>query len=114
VVAYYCLMAGQVERGLMPGRLRRNKPAVLPVFVLGRLAIDRSWQGRGLGQDLAAHALRQCLAAAELIGARAVLVHPLYARLSPFYARLGFERLPFSELAMFIPIETIAAAFAAT
>lgn len=114
VVAYYCIAAAQVERLRLPKRLQRNMPEHVPGFVLGRLAVDRSVQGRGLGQDLVAHCFRQCLAAAAIFGARFLLVHPLHDRLVRFHRTLGFDSLPSDNLAMFIPIETIAQAFCAT
>jgi len=49
VVGYYALAAGGVTSNEAPGRLRRNMPDPIPMMVLGRLAVDRREQGKGLG-----------------------------------------------------------------
>jgi len=49
VVAYYALAFGVVRTLEAPGRFKRNMPDPIPVAVLGRLAIDRTYQGRGIG-----------------------------------------------------------------
>lgn len=109
IAAYYCLAAGSVGRSGLPGRLRRNAPETIPVIVLGRLAVDRTFAGCGLATCLLADAFRRSLSASTAIGVRAVIVHPLTAALVPFYERLGFSRLPGEPFAMFIEIEKIAA-----
>jgi len=52
VVGYYALAAGAVDVTSAPGRFRRNMPDPIPIVVLGRLAVDRSQQGKGLGRAL--------------------------------------------------------------
>src|SRR6516225_6650254 len=52
VVAYYALASGGVDIGAAPGRVRRNMPGPVPIAVLGRLAIERSYQRHGLGRSL--------------------------------------------------------------
>src|SRR5436305_9057026 len=52
VVGYYSLAAGSVSHHVAIGKVRRNMPDPVPVVLLGRLAIDRAWQGRGLGADM--------------------------------------------------------------
>ena len=50
VVGYYCLAAGAVTRADLPrASLRRNQPDQVPVIVLGRLAIDVEYAGKGIG-----------------------------------------------------------------
>jgi GNAT superfamily N-acetyltransferase len=50
VVGYYSIAAGAIAVSDAPGRVRRNMPDPIPMAVLGRLAIDRAWQRRGLGR----------------------------------------------------------------
>ena len=52
VIGYYALASGAVTVESAPGRFRRNMPEPIPVAVLARLAVDRGWQGRGLGHAL--------------------------------------------------------------
>ena len=40
VVGYFCISAGSVERGAAPGRVRRNAPDLIPVSIIGRLAVS--------------------------------------------------------------------------
>ena len=110
VVAYHCLSAGSVARAEWPKRLQRNVPRDIPVFVLGRLAVDQRLQGRGLGQDLLRHAMVQCLAAHEHVAARALIVHPLNGAATRFYQSFGFQELSGEGSALFLPLTTIAEA----
>lgn len=70
VVAYYALAAGAVTQSTSAGRFRRNMPDPIPVVVLGRLAIDQSYQGKGLGRGLFRDAGLRVLQAADIIGVR--------------------------------------------
>jgi predicted N-acetyltransferase YhbS len=91
VVAYYALASGAVDIQFATGRLRRNMPDPVPVVVLGRLAVERSGQGRGLGRALANDAARRVLQAADIIGIRGIIVHALSPEAKSFYLALGFE-----------------------
>ena len=91
VVGYYSLAAGSVQAAVATGRVRRNMPDPVPVLLLGRLAIDRGWQGRGLGADLLRDAVLRAVAASETIGVRALLVHAISAEAKAFYERHGFR-----------------------
>jgi predicted N-acetyltransferase YhbS len=105
VIAYVSLAAGSIVLADVPGALRRNMPNPLPVVVLGRLAVDRNCQGRGLGRALVAHAIRQSLQAQQLIGARALLVHALDEGAATFYRRLGFRPSPLSPLTLMLQLQ---------
>lgn len=100
------------QRIVLPNaRLRRGMPDKVPLLLIGRLAVDISFQGLGLGASLLADALRRCLSASEIIGARAVVAHAIDAKAAAFYERHGFLTSPLDELAMLLPIETVRAAF---
>ena len=102
VVGYYALAAGSLDVELAPSRLRRNMPNPLPVVVLGRLAVDDTWSGRGLGGGLLKDAVLRSLQAADLIGACALLCHAIDADAKAFYARHGFVESPTQELTMML------------
>jgi GNAT superfamily N-acetyltransferase len=91
VVGYYSLAAGAVAVTEAPGRMRRNMPDPIPMTVLGRLAIDRTWQGRGLGRLLLRDAVRRTCQAAEIVGVRGLLVHALSPAAKRFYETYGFR-----------------------
>ncbi len=95
VVGYYSLAASSVERRRISSRIARNMPEPIPVILLGQLAVDTSYQGRGLGSDLLIDAARRSLLAADVIGARAIVVQAINDEARAFYERFGF--LPFSE-----------------
>lgn len=100
VIGYYSLSAGSVEATVASPRLikglARSQP--VPIVLLGRLAVDRTQQGRGLGTLLLRDAVLRFLHAAEIIGARALLIHAKNDKLAQFYARYGFEPLPTNPL----------------
>ena len=52
VRGYYSLAAGAVDRSAATSAIRRNMPDPIPVMVLGRLAVDLEYHGKGLGSDL--------------------------------------------------------------
>src|SRR5689334_11400098 len=72
VAGYYCLAAGSVQHEGALRKLRRNLPNPTPVVIIGRLAVDKALQGKGLGRALLKDALLRITKASELVGARAV------------------------------------------
>ena len=110
VVAYYALAAGAVELALAPGRFRRNMPDPIPVIVLGRLAIDTSEQGRGLGRALIRDAGLRILSAAETIGIRGILVHAISDEARQFYVSVGFEASQVDPMTLMATLADIRAA----
>ncbi len=112
VVAYSCISAGAVGRAAAPGRIRRNAPDTIPVSVIGRLAVDRGYAGKGLGADILADALRRIAVASQSVGIGAVLVHAKDNSAKRFYLRCAeFIEYPEDSRTLFLPIETVIAAF---
>ena len=113
VVAYYCISAGSVERAAAPPKFRRNAPDVVPVSVIGRLAVDRAHTGKGLGGDLVADALRRIAVASQSIAIAAVLVQAKDDAAKCFYLNCAeFIEYPQDSRILFLPIATVVAAFA--
>jgi GNAT superfamily N-acetyltransferase len=108
VVAYYSLAAGAVAHEDAPAWSKRNMPNPIPVFVLGRLAVDSRHQGKGLGKALLKEAIQRALEASRTIGARALLVHAVDDEAISYYAPFGFQRFPADSRTLFLPIETLA------
>lgn len=98
VVGYYALASSAVVPAQAPGRFRRNMPDPIPVVVLGRLAVDQSQKGRGLGRALFQDAARRIVHAAEAIGIRGMIVHALSADAKAFYLRLGMTESPLDPM----------------
>lgn len=112
VVAYFCISAGAVERAAAPSKIRRNAPDNIPVSVIGRLAVSRSHAGRGLGADILSDALRRIAVASQTIGMGAVLVQAKDENAKRFYlACAEFVEYPAESRTLFLPIETLVAAF---
>src|SRR5882724_9857851 len=68
--------------------------APVAVMVLGRLAVDRVYQGRGVGTGLLRDAVLRTLQAAEIAGVRAILVHAISEGAKRFYEKYGFIASP--------------------
>jgi GNAT superfamily N-acetyltransferase len=111
VAAYFCISAGAVERSAVPAKLRRNAPETIPISIIGRLAVNRSYAGHGLGADLLADALNRIALASKTIGIRAVLVQAKDEEAKRFYLRCAeFIEFPEGSRALYLPIETVIAA----
>ena len=95
IVGYYSLSASSVRREESPARIAKGLAKhPFGVILLARLAVDRSEHGAGLGKALLADALTRALTAAEVIGARAILVHAIDEEATSFYKKFGFEPSP--------------------
>jgi GNAT superfamily N-acetyltransferase len=95
IIGYVTLSAAQIERSSLPKSHQRNKPDPLPATLLGQLAIHRNHQGRGYARPLLLFALRASLRASRSVGSWGVTTHPLDDAVRKFYARHGFQDLPF-------------------
>ncbi len=109
VVGYYALAAGAVAIETASGRLRRNMPDPVPVSVLGRLAVERSFQKHGLGRALLRDAAMRVVQAAAIIGIRGMLVHALSPEAKSFYLAFGFEVSPLQPMTLMATLADIQA-----
>jgi len=104
VVGYYALASGGVAQVQAPGRVRRNMPNPLPVMIVGRLAVDRTWQGRSVGRSLLRDAVMRTVQAAKIGGIRAILVHAISEDAKRFYERYGFQSSPIDPMTLMITV----------
>ena len=104
VVGYYTLAVGAVEAIATPGRIKRNMPDPIPVMVIGRLAVDQKYQGRGMGRGLLRDAVLRIIQAADIIGVRAILVHALTEDAKKFYQYCGFRSSPVDPMMLMITV----------
>ena len=110
VVGYIRLVSGSIEREDAPERMAKGMGSYpIPVQVLARMGVHKGSQGQGLGAELLLAALLTVARAAELVGVRAVVTHPLNFGLTAFYGRYGFEhfRDPNYELSMYILMKKV-------
>lgn len=94
VVGYYALSMGQILGQHVTGSMRLNMPKEIPAVILGRLAIDQTWQRNGLGGSLLRDAVERSLKVSSEVSARLILVHAISPGAEAFYLRHGFTRLP--------------------
>ena len=104
VIGYYALATGAISRAIATGRVRRNMPDPIPVMVLARLAVDRQYQGRGLGVALLKDALLRTVQASEIAGIRAVLLHAISESSKRFCTDYGFAESPIDPMILMITV----------
>jgi GNAT superfamily N-acetyltransferase len=104
VVGYYSLAVGAVAHSQALNRIKRNMPNPIPVMILGRLAVDKNFQGQGIGSGLLKDAILRTLHAAEIAGIRALLVHAISDKAKQFYMQYGFMPSPVDPLTVMISL----------
>jgi predicted N-acetyltransferase YhbS len=112
VCGYYALASGAVTVARVPGKFKRNMPDPIPVVLLGRLAVDRAWHGRGIGRALFRDAAMRISQAADVIGIRGIVVHALSDDARRFYVALGFTECPNEPLVLVVTLQDVRAALA--
>ena len=105
VVGYYCLSSGALAVADAPGAIKRNMPDPIPMAVLGRLAIDRSWQGKGLGAALLQDAVMRVGQAAHIVGIRGLLVHAISDEAKAFYEHYGLAASPTNPMTLIMSLK---------
>ena len=110
VVAYYTLASGALACTAATGKLKRNMPDAIPMAILGRLAIDTAFQGKGLGRALFRDAALRVLSAAGTIGIRGLIVHAISDDAAAFYRALGLDDSPAEPRTLMIALADLQAA----
>lgn len=110
VCGYYSLSSASVSPEIVPGRFRRNMSDPIPVVLLGRLAIDKQWQGQGIGRSLFRDGAMRVSQAAEAIGIRGIVVHAISDEARKFYLAIGFAECPHEPMTLVVTLQDIRAA----
>ena len=113
IKGYYTLSNNSIPLEDIPKNIRKRLPGsytTIPTTLLGRLAIDTNFQGRGLGKLILIDALKRSFELSKTIGSFAVIVDPIDEDAERFYDKYGFLKLPGSGK-MFLPMKTIAKLF---
>lgn len=111
VVGYYSVSAGSVSVDEAPARIAKGLARhPVPVILLARLAVDKNEKGTGLGKALLKDALTRIAHAAEIVGARAVLVHAIDEQARKFYEHFDFEPSPVHELQLMLLMKDLSKA----
>ena len=110
VIGYYGLAPTAILPSTLPRSIRTGQPPnPVPCLLLGQLATDRDWIGKGIGTGLLKHALQRCVAAADLVGGRALIVNAVDIEAAGFWGRRGFIPSKDDPLVLFRSIADIAA-----
>lgn len=105
VIGYYSLAVGAITREEASGKVRRNMPEPIPVMILGRLAVDRQWQGNQIGVGMLKDVIKRTLIVAEQAGIRALLVHAVSEGAKNFYLQRGFHESQVSDMTLVITLD---------
>jgi len=103
ICGYYALTLAELESRHLPDAWRKKLPRRIPGVRLGRLAVDKRYQGKGLGELLLVDALRRAQRIYSEAGGIGLFVDAVDEQAAGYYQRFGFEALPDNTLLMFLP-----------
>jgi len=92
IAGYFCISNAVLDHDRLSAGFRRNNPNPLPCCLLGRLAVDKRYQGQGLGGALLVEALKITQGVSRMSGCWALVVQPKGEKEIGFYEHLGFRR----------------------
>ena len=108
VLGFHTLASGSIAFERLPEEVRRHLPRYpVPVAHLGRLAVDRSVRGEGLGELLLHDAFKRIAEAGEVLGVFAVEVLAKTEKARDFYQRYGFKPLTGNPMNLYLPFKTM-------
>jgi GNAT superfamily N-acetyltransferase len=108
IVGYHTPTVGQVILEDAPDRLKKGLAKhPIPIMLLARLAIDRRWQGRGVGKALLRDAMQRTLQAADIAGIRALAVHAKDEEARRFYEHFDFAPSPADPMHLFVLLKDV-------
>lgn len=115
VIGYFTLANTAIPRNGLPEAMLKGLPkyAGLPAFLLGRLAVDKQYQGKQIGELLLSRCFEYCLTIAKVSGARYVITESLVSAAS-WYERFNFIHIQSDEasdyIKMFVDLQVIQSA----
>ena len=108
VVGYHTLTVGHVSRDEAPARLTKGLARhPVPIMLLARLAVNRRWQGQGIGKALLKDAMQRTLQAADIAGVRAFAVHAKDEDARDFYRKFDFIPSPTDRMHLFVLLKDV-------
>jgi GNAT superfamily N-acetyltransferase len=108
LVGYYSLAVGHVTLENAPDRLKKGLAKhPIPIMLLARLAVDRRWQGQGIGRALLRDAMQRTVQAADIAGIRAFAVHAKDDQARRFYAHFDFIPSPTDPMHLFVLLKDV-------
>jgi GNAT superfamily N-acetyltransferase len=111
ILGFYTLSPASLDYARTPALAKKGLGRYdVPVFRIGRLAVDQSAQGRGLGGSLLLRAAERCIRVAVEVGGVALLIDAKNDRAATWYESYGALRLTDAPLSLALPLATVAAA----
>lgn len=105
IIGFYTLCPACIQLDLLPKKILTGpKPNPIPAFRICRLAVDKCFQGKGIGQIIFIHALKKCVDQANQIGGSVIVLDAKHDKVKTFYERFGFISIPNNPL---ILVQTI-------
>ena len=105
VLGFYTLSPGSLEYSRTPALVKKGLARYdVPVFRLGRLAVDQKVQGRGLGGALLLRAAARCICVADEIGGVGLLIDAKNDQAAQWYAGYGALALLDAPLSLVLPL----------
>ena len=113
ILGHYTVSSYGIDVGELPPDTVKKLPRypLIPATLLGRLAVDRRYQGQGIGEFLLIDALHRALVQSFEIAAAAIVVDAIDARAAKFYRHFGFEPFPSITGRLFLPMKAVAGLF---
>ena len=108
VLGYYTLSTLSIDLSVLPEKLAKKLPKhPIPAALIGRLAVDVSAQGKGIGKMLLSNAIKRTLAVSDDIAIYAIVVAAINQEAESFYRRYGFSQLAQSASRLFLPLKSL-------
>ena len=113
ILGFYSLSTISIDASLMPEKSKKKLPryAEVPAVLIGRLAVSKDQQGKGLGKLLLFDALARLFSIKETLGYHAVIVDAKDQTAADFYMNYSFIQFPDKPDRLFLPLKTIASLF---
>ncbi len=108
VLGYYTLSAFSIDLSVLPDKIAKKLPRhPVPSALIGRLAVDTSARGQGIGEMLLSDAIKRTLAVSDDIAIYAMVVDAIDPQAASFYKRYGFSRLAHGGSRLFLPLRSL-------
>lgn len=107
ICAYCALTLAELESRHLPAAWRKKLPRRIPGVRLGRLAVDKTFQGKGLGELLLVDALTRAQRIFIEAGGIGLFVDAIDEQAAAYYLRFGFAEAPDNPLLLFLPTASL-------
>lgn len=108
VLGFYTLSAVSLDLSVLPEKVAKKLPKhPVPAALIGRLAVDLSAQGMGIGRMLLADAIKRTVAVSDDIAIYAMVVDAINEQADSFYKHYGFASLARGNGRLFLPLKSL-------